>query len=151
MSALRAEQILAYLAGTVLTTTVTGCATVNRNYPYTLADADLPGLYINQVSDKPIGDKGPDNLVFQDWTLSVECLIGVKSSTLPLDTALNVIRLAIHKAVMADITLGGLTYNAYPGEVTIEGKDNAVGEQPVAVMKVLFDFDYRTHITDPSA
>jgi len=150
MSALHAERILAYLGTTVLTPASTGCVSVNRNYPFTFADAAMPALVITQLSDKPIGDKGPDNLVFQDWTLSAEFLIGVKQTTLPLDTALNVIRLSVHKAVMADYTLGGLTFNAYPGEVTIETKDNAVGEMPAAVMKMQFEFDYRTHITDPS-
>lgn len=147
---LHAERILAYLESTVLTPAVTGCVTVNRNYPYSFADADLPALVISQSSDKPLTEHGPSNLQFQDWVLAVEFLIAVKSSTLPLDTALNSHRLTVHKAVMADITLGGLTYMAYPGEVSIETKDSVEGEQPASVMRVLFEFIYRTHILDPS-
>lgn len=150
MSTLHAESILAYLAGTVLTTAATGCASVNRNYPYTFDTAALPALVITQLADKPIGDHGPDTQKFQDWTLSVELAIANKSSTVPLDTALNAFRLAIHKAIMADYTLGGLTFNAYPGEVTVEQKDVSASEQPAAVMKMLFDFDYRTDYNDPS-
>lgn len=151
MSTLKAEQILAHLAGAVLTTAVTGCASVNRNYPFSYADAALPALSINQLSDKPVSEHGPDNLTFQDWMLTVDLLIAVKQSTLPLDTALNAIRLAVHEAIMADITLGGLTIMAYPGEVNIESKDTVSGEQPVAVMKMQFEFMYRTQITNPSA
>lgn len=150
MSTLHAEQILAYLGGTVLTTAVTGCASVKRNYPYSFDDAELPALVINQLADKPVGEHGPDNTTFQDWLLSVDFLVAVKQASLPLDTELNSIRLAIHKAVMADITLGGLTIMAYPGEVLIESKDTPQGEKPAAVMKMQFDFMYRTHITDPS-
>lgn len=151
MSTLHAEQILAHLSGTVLTPAVTGCVSVQRNYPYSFDDAELPALVINQLSDKPIGEHGPDNLEFQDWILGADFLIAVKQKTLPLDTALNAIRLAVHKAIMADMTLGGLTIMAYPGEVTIEGKDTVAAEQPVAVMKMQFEFMYRTQITDPSA
>lgn len=151
MSVLHAESILNHLATLVCTPASIGVATVNRDYPFSIPASGMPALIITQTEDKPLSEKGPDNLVFQDWSLGVEFMLAVKQSTLPLDSTLNGFRLAVHKAVMADITTGGFTYDIYPGAVSLEyGKDSVAGEQPVAVMKCLFEFIYRTKISDPS-
>lgn len=151
MSTLHAERILERLDGTTLTAASIGVATLTRSYPYSFADAALPACVITQVSDKPVLEV-PDTLTFQDWRLTAEFLLAVKSSTLPLDTAMNAIRLALHKALMADTTQGGLCIYTYPGEVTIEqAKQDVSNDQPIAVMRVLFDFVYRTNLADPSA
>ncbi|MDE2102461.1 MAG: hypothetical protein KGL39_34765 [Patescibacteria group bacterium] len=150
MSTLHAERILAQLATATLTPAGLGVVTVARSYPYSLGDDALPAVVITQVADKPLHET-PDTLTFQDWRLSVEFLVAVKSSALPLDTGMNAVRLSLHKALMADVTQTGLCIYTYPGEVTIEqSKDDTTSEQPISVMRALFDFIYRTGLSDPS-
>ena len=150
---LRAETILSTLYSQLQSLVPNTVAGVSRHYPYSFNDASLPAVQILMGSDKPTGDEIPTNLTFQDWDLEVFFDIIIKSTTLPLDTALNNIRLAIHKSIMNDYTLGlgsSFILNGYPSAVDAP-EQRSEGETPVSVMRMGFIFRYRANIKDPSA
>lgn len=149
MTILHAERILQHLQ-TICTPATLGVTTVERNYPYALGADQIPFVGINQISDAPLLKDGPANLEFNDWDLQVEFLIATKSSTLPVDTALNAIRAALHLTLFTDYTQAGNCYNTVARDVTIEVKEGTKADSPAAVMKCVFSFIYRTKISDPT-
>lgn len=150
MSAIQSEQICAAVE-TALSALVP--ATVKnawRQYPYSAADTALPALNVVMGADKPLGERGPDNLSFQDWELTVFVDVIVKSSATPLETTLNNIRLAVHKTLLANYTLGlPFVFNGYAGPVE-EPEQKGETELPISVMRTSFMFLHRSLITDPS-
>ncbi len=151
MALLKAEQIAAAVLGVLQAAIVAPAAnTIDRARAYSYHDESLPALNVVLGPDKPVTDKGPDNLEFQDWELTVFVDIVVKTSAVPIDTLLNSLRLAVHKAIMANYTLGlPFVFNGYPGEAA-EPEIKGDGELPVAVLRTAFVFNYRASITDPS-
>lgn len=102
-------------------------------------------------SDKPLGERGPDNLSFQDWELTVYVDIIVQSNVVPLETTLNSIRLNVHKTLLSDYTLGfPFVFNGYASAVE-EPEQKGDTELPVSVMRTAFIFLHRSLIADPSS
>lgn len=148
---IQAEQICAAVE-TALSALVPATAkNVWRQYPYSAGDSALPGLNVVMGMDKPVGEHGPETLSFQDWELTVYVDIIVKSNATPLETTLNSLRLAVHKTLLANYTLGlGFVLNGFAGAVdTPEQKGDS--ELPVSVMRTSFIFMHRSLITDPSS
>ena len=152
MSALKAEQIAVAFYNVINTASIvaSGCVLRANVYPY--HDEALPAINVILGADRPVTETGPDNMSFQDWmlTLYADCVIKQALSTGDVDTELNSLRLGVHKAVMANYTLGlNFVINAYPSEVA-EPERKGEGEEQVAVMRTAFTFHYRASITDPS-
>lgn len=151
MSTLQAEQICGAVATALAGLVPATVARVDRQRAYPLHDEDLPHINILMGADRPVTDRGPDNLSFQDWELTVYLDITLKSTTVPLETALNSIRLAAHKLLLANYTLGlNFVFNGYAGE-SGEPEEKGDTEMPVSVMRVGFIFMHRALIADPSS
>lgn len=150
MSAIQSEQICAAVLTELQALVPATVSSAWRQYPYSASNAALPAVNVVMGSDKPLGERGPENLSFQDWELTVYVDIIVKSNVSPLETTLNNIRLAAHKQLLANYTLGlPFVFNGYPGPVE-EPEQKGDTELPISVMRTSFMFLHRSLITDPS-
>lgn len=152
MSTLKAEQIVAAVASVITSAGIVANGSVLRASVYQYHDEVLPAINVIMGADRPVTETGPDNFTFQDWMLTVYADVVIKQTlaTGNVDTELNSLRLGVHKAVMANYTLGlSFVINGYPSEV-MEPERKGEGEEQVAVMRTAFTFHYRATITDPS-
>ena len=143
----RAESIIEAVKTNVTGLTTTGTR-VFRGRVYALADTELPALCVYLGPDKIIGQYSHAKY---DCELTINIEAVVKSSTVQVDTTLNLIREQVAIALQADYTQG-LAYVLN----TIEGDADAPelsgeGEKQSAALKMEWKFHYRRSRTNPGA
>lgn len=153
----RAEQILAQVKTLLLAGPTDAGAKVERDKttPHQDSDFSVGNAALNVVmgADSPLGEDGASNMAFLDSGLMVHVDLHVKAAPTSIpSTALNQLRLQVHKVLMAGERRQGLafvidTIPAGAGQPTLQSDFEIVEHK----QRTSWLITYRSSITDPSA
>lgn len=147
----RAEQIVdAVVSALLASATLPSAIYKARSLSLSESDGELPAVTVNIGADDPVSDLGTDNLAFIDSILEVRCSAYAQDTSQAAVMAdLLELRVGIHKALMADQSLG-LSFvmaTRYGGaeapEIATEGAYLA------GRLDCTFRVHYRMSVTDP--
>lgn len=145
----RAEQIVD-AAVTLLDAALSAQVFKARTLSLSNEDGELPAITVNIGTDDPVSDLGADNLRFIDSLLELRLTAYAQdTSQSAVLTDLMALRVGVHKALMADQTLGlGFVMSTRYGgadapEVATEGAYLA------GRLDMTFRVLYRMSVTDP--
>jgi hypothetical protein len=134
----RREAILAAVRSALTGTTGVGTR-IYRNRAEPMARAESPAIVVEPVTD--IADQNT-SLPTLDWTLRIRVV--VISRSLIADQAADPTIESLHAKLMADLTLGGLSIDVQPAQVSF---DFVEADVPAAVISCEFDIRYRTSVS----
>lgn len=120
----------------------------NRVHPsrrVPLAEADLPALCVYTTEEDSVLDAGHN--LRRGVSLVIEA---VTQDNAALDDELDVLALAIEKALAADRTLGGLAYDAVLARTTIALQPVRDAQYRTGSAVLTYGVVYRTPVADPS-
>lgn len=147
----RAEQILDAASAAITAGEFRGTVFKHRAQSLSQKDGELPAVSVDFGDDPPLDDSGADNFAFLDSLLGIETTIYLKDDEeQKVRTALLNARTAIHKALMADRTLGlsfviDTRYGGAERPLVVADSEFVTG-QLICRWRV----HYRMNITDPS-
>lgn len=134
----RQDEMLDYITSTVAIE-LEGRAVVGRNLmrPNRL---DIPLVSVMYAGDTPI----TQNMTFIDWEMTATTTVALHDALHVLDEKLLEIRARIHRALMSDQTLGGLTYvqSVMPGDVG-EPEIDIESDKPTITLDIDWLIKYR--------
>jgi hypothetical protein len=134
----RREAILAQIATQLASTTgVNGRVYRSRVEP--LARGESPALVVEPQQDQATQTTIPRI----DWTLTVNVMVIVRSPA--PDQAADPVVASLHAKMMQDLTLGGLSYDIQPQNVSFEFIE---ADQPAGVVTCTYNVLYKTSLSD---
>lgn len=114
-----------------------------------LSESELPFINVFLEEDTSIGDFGPTNTNFMDWSVQVgiEIYVSGTAGTSSLDQTFLNIRADIHNALMADITQG---LNFVKQTIPLGASSPVIdtNELKTAAYRTAWGFHIRTSIDD---
>ena len=114
-----------------------------------LSESELPHFGVFLEEDVSIGEFGPRNTNFMDWSVqvSVEIYVSATATTASLDQTFLNLRSAVHNALMADITQGlAFVVQTIPLGASSPVRDS--NELKTASYRTAWNFHIRTKIDD---
>ena len=140
---------MAQLEGTTLAGLTTTGANVTRDYVYT--HDSLPSINIMQ-DDEDVVNGSDDGEVYEyrDRILPVTIEARAEVSDAQIATTLNQIAKEVIIAIEADITIG-LSFVQDSRETGTDKIEVGPGEKQTGLLRMRWEFDYRSARTDPSA
>ena len=124
---------------TALTGTVGVGTRIYRSRPDPVSRGETPAIIIEPAKDVPEQNTSLPTL---DWTLRIRVV--VISRSLIADQAADPTIESLHAKLMADLTLGGLSIDVQPAQVSF---DFVEADVPAAVISCEFDIRYRTSVS----
>ena len=129
----RREQVLVAIVSALQA----GSTPVYRSRVEPLARNESPAIIV-----EPTGDVATQTTIGRlDWTLGVKVLVIVRGDV-PDQIADPIIQ-DVHARIMADLSLGGISYDLQPQSVTYEMVD---ADQPAGVVTMEFNVLYKTNL-----
>lgn len=146
--ATRFEQIIDALVPILEADAAITVGSVHRQRASAFNDVDLPAYNIVYGPDEPLGELGPDNMAFIDWAMVVFIDCYERSSAVDVDNLFQDMRRNIHRAIMADVTLGlAFVITTIPQGAEEPLVDDS-GEKKNMIYRTNWIFRLRTSIAD---
>lgn len=125
-------------------TTLTGLSTTGSNVyqsrVYNLENSDLPALIIyTRSEDTELLEMGSTRTLERNLSLVVEAYVKANSN---YDDTIDTIAKEIESAMGADVTHNNLARDSFLDSTEINY--NGEGEQPIAVMTMVYNINYQT-------
>jgi len=126
--------------GTTLTGLTTTGSNVYQSRVYNLENSDLPALIIyTRSEDTELLEMGSTRTLERNLSLVVEAYVKANSN---YDDTIDTIAKEIESAMGADVTHNNLARDSFLDSTEINY--NGEGEQPIAVMTMVYNINYQT-------
>lgn len=149
----RAQQIVDAIALAIGASTALQGAKVFTNRSFSLLEAsdEMPCVTVNYGTDQPLDPLGASNLSFIDSLIEVPtvCFVGAEDEPSAM-SALMDMRIAVHKALMADVTQGLAFVIATRYAGAVEPEMDSSTQRILASLKSSWFVHYRMNLLDPS-